>query len=435
MSSLQPSNNPPSTYEYGGDEISALVLDPGTAWTRAGFAGEDTPKAVIPTDYGITPDGKMYFGDNDIHTVRPGMEIKNPMSDGVVVDWDVAPQIWRSAITNRLTSALNEHPLIMTEPAWNPPKNREKALEIAFEDFDVPAFYLAKSGVCSAFGLGKATALVIDVGASNISITPVHDGLILRKGVTRSPLAGDFLSGQIRAYIQASNIPLTPHYMVQSKAPVDANTPAKAVLRTFAEGAEPTESYKKFEQDRVVLEFKECVAQVWAGQNGPYNEHIASSQPGRPFEFPDGYNTVIGADRFRVLEGMWQSNMIIQDGAAPLPQLAGPDAQTILTIPQLIHQSISSVDVELRPLLLNNVVVTGGSSLLFGFTDRINNELGNLFPGPRVRLNAPGITVERKFAAWLGASILASLGTFHQLWISKKEYEENGAGIVEKRCK
>jgi len=93
------------------------------------------------------------------------------------------------------------------------------------------------------------------------------------------------------------------------------------------------------------------------------------------------------------------------------------------------------VDVELRPLLLSNVVVTGGSSLLFGFTDRINNELSALYPGPRVRLNAPGITVERKFAGWLGASILASLGTFHQLWISKREYEEHGAGIVEKRCK
>jgi len=65
------------------DEISALVLDPGTSWTRAGFAGEDTPKAVIPTDYGVTPDGKLHFGDNDVHTVRPGMEIRNPMKDGV----------------------------------------------------------------------------------------------------------------------------------------------------------------------------------------------------------------------------------------------------------------------------------------------------------------------------------------------------------------
>ena len=59
------------------------MLDPGTSWTRAGFAGEDTPKAVIPTDYGVTLDEKLHFGDNDVHTVRLGMEIRNPMKDGV----------------------------------------------------------------------------------------------------------------------------------------------------------------------------------------------------------------------------------------------------------------------------------------------------------------------------------------------------------------
>jgi actin-related protein 4 len=50
-------------------------------------------------------------------------------------------------------------------------------------------------------------------------------------------------------------------------------------------------------------------------------------------------------------------------------------------------------------------------------------------------LIAPGPVVERKYAAWIGGSILASLGSFHQLWISKKEYEEHGANIVEKRCR
>jgi len=52
-----------------------------------------------------------------------------------------------------------------------------------------------------------------------------------------------------------------------------------------------------------------------------------------------------------------------------------------------------------------------------------------------VRLAAPSNFTERSFASWVGGSILASLGSFHQLWISKKEYEENGPGIVEKRSK
>lgn len=272
---------------------------------------------------------------------------------------------------------------------------------------------------------------MVDIGASNVSVTPVHDGFILRKGVMRSPLAGDFLSGQIRTWMGSAGMNIVPHYMVTSKQPVDANAPAQATLRTFAPGQEPTASFKKFEQGRIIQEFKECVAQVWTAQNGPYNEQIAASQPGRPFEFPDGWNTVVGSERIRVMEGMFQPSMIIPDSSSGPPI----DPQAVASIPQLIHQSINAVDVELRPLLLNYVVVTGGSSLLYGFTDRINNELSTMFPGPRVRLNAPGIIVERKFAGWLGASMLASLGTFHQLWISKKEYEEHGAGIVEKRCK
>ena len=58
-----------------------------------------------------------------------------------------------------------------------------------------------------------------------------------------------------------------------------------------------------------------------------------------------------------------------------------------------------------------------------------------MYQGSRVRLHSPGNLVERKYASWVGGSILASLGTFHQMWISKKEYEEQGSMIVEKRCK
>ena len=69
------------------------MLDPGQCWTRTGFAGEDTPKTVTPSHYGLVrgadddddDDGarKLYFGDNDVHAVRAGMEILNPMSDGI----------------------------------------------------------------------------------------------------------------------------------------------------------------------------------------------------------------------------------------------------------------------------------------------------------------------------------------------------------------
>lgn len=352
-----------------------------------------------------------------------------------MADWDTAPLLWRAAITSRLTTELSEHPLLMTEPSWNPSKNRERTIEVVFEDFDVPAFYLAKTGVCAGFASGKATGLVIDVGASNISITPIHDGLVLKKGCTRSPLGGTFLSDQIRAYFAAFNIPLSAHYQVLSKSPVEAWKPADAIYRIFAPGEEPTDSYRRFQEDRVLTEFKECTAQVWTGP-GPLPSTaqdaasaMLSSPGGRPFEFPDGFNVVFNAERFRVTEGIFHPPSMLTS------YQHHPDPNSTLGLNQLIHQSMKDVDIELKQLILNNVVITGAGSLLYGFTDRVNAEIAAAFPGPRVRVMAAGNSVERRYAGWLGGSILASLGAFHQLWISRKEYDEHGPNIVEKRCK
>jgi actin-related protein 4 len=280
--------------------------------------------------------------------------------------------------------------------------------------------------------------LVIDVGASNVSVTPVHDGIVLRKGVTRSPLAGNYVSSQIRLLFSTSTppTPLYPHYLVSSKSPVDAGAPAQAIYRTFPHSTGPDASFRRFQEERILTEFKESVVQVWPGPgplmgpapHGGTNEDLVKAQPGRPFEMPDGWNQMFGAERYRPAESLFDARMAISNAANPPP----PVGQTI---PALIQSSLSQVDVDVRPHLLSNVVVTGGSSLLYGFTERLNQELTTLYPGPRVRITAPGNTAERKFASWIGGSILASLGTFHQMWISKKEYDEHGSGIVEKRCK
>lgn len=292
-----------------------------------------------------------------------------------------------------------------------------------------------------SFASGKASALVVDIGASNISITPVHDGMILKRGVQHSPLGGDYISSQIRALFKKNSpqpITITPHYLISSKTAVEAGQPPQAKYKTFPADKAPDATYRTLLEERTLSEFKECVVQVWPGPNklsatgptGVSNEEMARTSPGRPFEFPDGYNQVFGVDRFRVVESLFDVKAHIPDPDSTFP--APTQAQTI---PEMVKAALGGVDVDIRPLLLNNVVVTGASSLLYGFTDRLNHELMQLFPGPRVRISAPGNTAERRFGSWIGGSILASLGTFHQMWISKKEYEEHGANIVEKRCK
>ncbi|KAF2267615.1 putative chromatin remodeling and histone acetyltransferase complexes subunit [Lojkania enalia] len=454
----------PSTGEYAGDEISAIVLDPGYSTTRAGFAGEDVPKSVCPSFYGqVDSDGgpRLLFGENAIHNPLGNLHIKNPWgSDGIVEDWETATKVWEYTVTSRLTgtkpgdpakNGLNESngdamevdieglenlekpladsPLLMTEPGWNPTKAREKCIEIAMEEWGTPAFFLHKTGVLAAFASGKASGIIIDVGASHTSVTPVLDGMVLKKGVQKSPLAGNFVSNQIRLIFKQNDIPLTPHYMVSSKTQVDAGAPAQAAYKTF--DIPPSDSFRRHEEERVLTEFKESVVEVWPGpgrfSNGT-NEEIAKAQPGRPFEMPDGWNQVFGAERFKVAEALFDPGAALTDAESSRPK----DEHCI---PSLIQAALAHVDQDQRPLLLGNIVVTGGSTLLYKFTERLSYEVNAAYPSTRNKLIAPGPVVERKYAAWIGGSILASLGSFHQLWISKKEYEEHGVNIVEKRCR
>ncbi len=67
-----------------------------------------------------------------------------------------------------------------------------------------------------------------------------------------------------------------------------------------------------------------------------------------------------------------------------------------------------------------------------GIADRMEKELKALAPSAmKVRIIAPP---ERKYAVWIGGSILSSLTTFENMWISKREYDEAGPTIVHRKC-
>ena len=96
---------------------------------------------------------------------------------------------------------------------------------------------------------------------------------------------------------------------------------------------------------------------------------------------------------------------------------------------------IGMCDIDLRPALYGSVVLTGGNTLIQGFTERLNRDLSNKTPATmRCKLIAANGVQERRFGSWIGGSILASLGSFQQMWISKQEYEEGGKSQVDRKC-
>jgi len=93
---------------------------------------------------------------------------------------------------------------------------------------------------------------------------------------------------------------------------------------------------------------------------------------------------------------------------------------------------VMKCDVDIRKDLYANTVLSGGTTMFAGIGERMDKELVALAPPTmKIKVVAPP---ERKYSVWIGGSILASLSTFQQMWISKQEYDESGPSIVHRKC-
>ena len=117
---------------YCGDEVAALVGDVGASVSRFGHAGEDTPKAVLPSAVGeltpeeltrLEPDARASkrwsVGSVALPARRDELMVRTPLNveTGLVQNWDVLEQLWEHAFT-QLRSDAKEHPVLCGEPSW-----------------------------------------------------------------------------------------------------------------------------------------------------------------------------------------------------------------------------------------------------------------------------------------------------------------------------
>ncbi|XP_046553772.1 actin-like protein 6A isoform X2 [Haliotis rubra] len=421
---------------YGGDEVGALVFDVGSYSIRAGFAGEDTPKAEIPSHVGLVEeveamaametedskpsitDKKHYIDTVNLKVARKSMDIVSFLKDGMIDNWDVFEKVVDYAYTKHIKTESHYHPVMMSEPAWNSKAKREKLTELMFEKYNLPAFFLCKNSVLSAFANGRSTALILDSGATHTSAVPVYDGYVLQHGIVKSPLAGDFITIECKKLMEEQDIEVVPPYMIKSKEEVKEMSKANWQKRDVPS---VTKSFHNYMVKDVFQDYAASVIQV---SDTPYDSSTAESMPTMHYEFPNGYNQDFGAERFRVCEGLFDPS-VIKD----VP------GNTMLGVGHVVTTSVGMCDIDIRPSLYSSVIVVGGNTLVGGFTDRLNRDLSSKTPpSMRLKIIAASSSSERRFSSWIGGSILASLGSFQQMWISKQEYDEGGKGCVERKC-
>uniref|UniRef100_I3IZR0 Actin-like 6A n=1 Tax=Oreochromis niloticus TaxID=8128 RepID=I3IZR0_ORENI len=368
------------------DEVGALVFDIGSYSVRAGYAGEDCPKADFPTVIGVTLDredgstpmetdgdkgkqsGTTYYIDtNQLRVPRENMEVMSPLKNGMIEDWDSFQAILDHTYKMHFKSEPSLHPVLMSEASWNTRAKREKLTELMFEHYNIPAFFLCKSAVLSAFANGRSTGLVLDSGATHTTAIPVHDGYVLQQGIVKSPLAGDFMSMQCRELFQELNVEIIPPYMIASKVRSDpVREGAQASWKKKEKLPQVTRSWHNYMCNCVIQDFQASVLQV---SDSPYDEQVAAQMPTMHYELPNGYNCDFGAERLKIPEGLFDPS-----------NAKGLSGNTMLGVGHVVTTSVGMCDIDIRPGLYGSVVVTGGNTLIQGFTDRLNRELSQKTP-------------------------------------------------------
>ena len=277
-----------------------------------------------------------------------------------------------------LNNSLNQGSILFTEPIIHNKDQRMNLTKYLFEKYEIGGLFFCNNSVLSSFSYGKSSCVVFDSGHSQSNVVPVHDGMIIKNGINFFNLNGKNIEDLI------------------------INDLIKKQYNEW-------EGFNILQKIQIVSEIKDMI--FTPEENKENKKYI----------LPDKKEIEIKEEFVKDM------NLKIKN------KLIGNEEANLKSI---ILKSISSVLLDIKKELINNIFICGGNSLIFNnyFNDLKDSMSKQLISGTSVKLTTHPSKIERSLASFLGASIISSLNIYKETIVKKEEYEEHGAIVIEKKC-
>jgi len=365
-------------------------------FVKCGFAGQNFPTAIFPAMIGrpiMRAEEKV--GDVELKDIMVGeeaaelrtmLELKYPMENGIIVNWEDMFHLWDYTFYEKLKINPKECKVLLTEPAQNPKNNRIKMVQAMFERYGFQAVYVAIQAVLTLYGQGIQTGVVVDSGDGVTHIVPIYEGFALPHLTRRLDIAGRDIT----------------RYLIKL-----------LLLKGY-----PFNSTADFE---TIRQMKEKLCYVGYDLNLEHKLAIETTVLVENYTLPDGRVIKVSNERFEAPEALFQPHLV--------------DVES-MGVAELLFNTIQSGDIDIRSELYKHIVLSGGSSMYPGLPSRLEKEVKQLYlekvlNGDTSRLSKFKIKVEdpptRKHLVFIGGAVLAEIYKDRpEFWITKQEIDENG---------
>jgi len=377
---------------------NVIVCDNGTGFVKCGFAGANFPTAIFPAMVGRpimryeesidNVEIKDIMVGDEAAKLRSMLQITYPMDNGIVRNWDDAKHVWNYTFFERLQINPKECKIMLTEPPMNPMQNREKMVQVMFEDYGFQACYIAIQAVLTLYAQGLLTGVVCDSGDGVTHIVPVYEGFSLPHLIKRLNVAGRDVT----------------RYLIKL-----------LLLSGYA--------FNRTADFETVRQIKERLCYVGCDLELEKRLALETTTLIKKYKLPDGRVIKVGRERFEAPECMFNPGLIDCDQVG---------------MGEMVFDTINKADMDTRAEFYNHVVLSGGSTMYPGLPSRLEKEIRDLYTQKvlkgdqeaakrfKCRIEDPP---RRKHMVFLGGAVLADIMKDKQaFWMNKSEYDELGPG-------